>query len=92
MWGNWEVPSFIDWPKSYNENLSTNKRIGFYGLDVSSCREYIKFIMQYLEKNDPKALDVAKKQWNALSLLENMKDNRMLRHPLLFRNYVKKKY
>lgn len=48
--------------------------------------------MQYLEKNDPKALAVAKKQWNALSLLENMKDNRMLRHPLLFRNYVKKKY
>lgn len=61
MWGNWEVASFIDWPKSYNENLSTNKRIGFYGLDVYSCREYIKFIMQYLEKNDPKALAVAKK-------------------------------
>ena len=91
MWGNWEVASFIDWLKSYNENLSTNKRIRFYGLDVYSCRDYIKIIMQYLDKNDPKALAVAKKQWNALSLLENMKDNRMLRHRLLFRNYVKKK-
>lgn len=62
MWANWEVASFIDWLKSYNENLSTNKRIGFYGLDVYGFRESMQFIVQHLEKNDPKALAVAKKQ------------------------------
>ncbi|WP_426091877.1 erythromycin esterase family protein [Flavobacterium sp. DSR3-2] len=41
MWTNWEVASFIDLLKSYNENLSTNKRIGFNGLDVYSFKESI---------------------------------------------------
>ena len=61
MWANWEVAAFIDWLKSYNENLSANKRVGFYGLDVYSFRESMQSILQYLEKNDPKALSVAKK-------------------------------
>ena len=61
MWANWEVAAFIDWLKSYNENLSTNKKVGFYGLDVYSFRESMQSIVQYLEKNDPKALAVAKK-------------------------------
>lgn len=61
MWANWEVAAFIDWLKSYNENLSANKRVGFYGLDVYSFRESMQSIIQYLEKNDPKALAVAKK-------------------------------
>lgn len=61
MWANWEVAAFIDWLKSYNENLSSNKRVGFYGLDVYSFRESMQSILQYLEKNDPEALAVAKK-------------------------------
>lgn len=61
MWANWEVAAFIDWLKNYNENLYSNKRVGFYGLDVYSFRESMQSILQYLEKNDPKALSVAKK-------------------------------
>lgn len=61
MWANWEVAAFIDWLKVFNENLPADKRIGFYGLDVYSFRESMNSIIQYLEKNDPEALKVAKK-------------------------------
>jgi erythromycin esterase len=60
MWANWETAAFIDWLKVYNENISTDKRIGFYGLDVYSFSESMNSIIDYLEKNDPKALATAK--------------------------------
>jgi erythromycin esterase len=60
MWANWETAAFIDWLKAYNEKLSADKRIGFYGLDVYSFSESMSSIIEYLEKNDPKALKIAK--------------------------------
>lgn len=61
MWANWEIAAFIDWLKSFNEDLPVNKKVGFYGLDVYSFRESMHSIIQYLEKNDPAALQSAKK-------------------------------
>ncbi|MCI4443891.1 MAG: erythromycin esterase family protein [Lentimicrobium sp.] len=61
MWANWEIAAFIDWLKSYNDDLPANKKVGFYGLDVYSFRESMHSIIQYLEKNDPAALQSAKK-------------------------------
>lgn len=61
MWGNWETAAFIDWLKKHNENLPSDKRVGFYGLDVYSFRESLDAIIKYLEQNDPKTLAVAKK-------------------------------
>lgn len=72
MWANWEVAAFIDWLKVFNENLPADKRIGFYGLDVYSFRESMNSIIQYLEKNDPEALKVAKK---AMECFEPYGDN-----------------
>lgn len=60
MWANWETAAFIDWLKDHNKNKSADKKIGFYGLDVYSFSESMNSIVQYLEKNDPKALEVAK--------------------------------
>ncbi|PRZ21035.1 erythromycin esterase family protein [Flavobacterium granuli] len=67
MWANWETAAFIDWLKTHNENIAADKRIGFYGLDLYSFRESMNSIIQYLEKNDPKALKIAKE---ALSCYE----------------------
>lgn len=61
MWANWEIAAFIDWLKKYNETLSADARIGFYGLDVYSFNESMQSIIQYLEKNDPEALELATK-------------------------------
>jgi erythromycin esterase len=72
MWANWEIGAFIDWLKVFNETLHADKRIGFYGLDVYSFRESMNSIIQYLEKNDPEALKVAKK---AMECFEPYGDN-----------------
>ena len=61
MWANWEVGAFIDWLKNYNKELSADKRVGFYGLDVYSFQESMQAIIKYLEQHDPEALKVAKK-------------------------------
>lgn len=61
MWANWETAAFIDWMKVYNEAISSDKKIGFYGLDVYSFRESMRAIIDYLEKNDPNAHKIALK-------------------------------
>mgnify|MGYP003608071173 FL=1 len=60
MWANWETAAFIEWLKVFNENLPIDKKIGFYGLDVYSFNESMNPIIQFLEKNDLKALAFAK--------------------------------
>lgn len=61
MWANWETVAFAEWLKSFNKNLPVNKRIGFYGLDMYSLNESLEFIVGYLRKNDPIALQKALK-------------------------------
>lgn len=61
MWSNWEVEEFSNWLKDFNKNLSANKRKGFYGLDVYSLWQSLDAVMDYLKKEDPKALETAKK-------------------------------
>ena len=61
MWANWEIVALIDWLKEYNTHLPANKRVGFYGLDVYSLWESMDALVEYLEKNDPKAAELAKK-------------------------------
>lgn len=60
MWANWETAAFIEWLKEYNKKLTVDKRIGFYGLDVYSFSESMNAIIEYLEKHDHKALEIAK--------------------------------
>ena len=55
MWANWEMIAFIEWLKYYNEQLSLDKRIGFYGLDVYSLWESMHAIVDYL-KNEVRQL------------------------------------
>ncbi len=61
MWANWEVEEWAGWLKEYNSSLAANQRKGFYGLDVYSLWESLDAIMDYLEKEDPEALETAKK-------------------------------
>ncbi len=60
MWANWETAAFIEWLKKHNTKLPLEKKIGFYGLDVYSFNESMNSIINYLEKNDPASLEVAK--------------------------------
>lgn len=59
MWANWEIMAMADWLQQHNRQLPTNKKAGFYGLDVYSLWESMDSILQYLKKADPAALRVA---------------------------------
>ena len=60
MWANWEIAAFADWLKDYNQGLTANSKIGFYGLDVYSLWESMEIIMNYLTKEDPETAELAR--------------------------------
>jgi len=61
MWANWEISSLMDWLKEHNTQLSKEKKVGFYGLDIYSLWESMESIMSYLEVHDPETSVLAKK-------------------------------
>lgn len=58
MWANKEIEDLIDWLYSYNQTR-TEKKVGFYGLDVYSLWESMEAIVDYLKKNNSPALEKA---------------------------------
>jgi erythromycin esterase len=61
MWANWEVAALIGWMKTYNADVESGRKIGFYGLDVYSLWESMDVITGYLERTDPIAAVMAKR-------------------------------
>ncbi len=61
MWSNWEVASLVEWLKEYNSGLPSERKIGFYGLDVYSLWDSMKAMMDYLEDEDPQTARSVKK-------------------------------
>jgi erythromycin esterase-like protein len=61
MWANWEVDALLNWLKAFNTDKAANQRIGFYGLDVYSLWESMEALVNYLNDNDPKSAQLAKK-------------------------------
>jgi erythromycin esterase-like protein len=59
MWANWEIVALAEWLFQYNKPFASNKKVGFYGLDVYSLWESMDSIMRYLKKVDRNALKVA---------------------------------
>ena len=64
MWANWEIVAFSEWMKKFNADISLEKKIGFYGLDVYSLWESMEMIIEYLRKEDPKTAEFAMKAIN----------------------------
>ncbi len=60
MWANWEIAAFAEWLKNHNSSLSSENKIGFYGLDVYSLWESMEIIVAYLEKEDPETAELAR--------------------------------
>ena len=53
MWANEEMIDLIDWLHAYNQT-QTQKKVGFYGLDMYSLWESMESIVDYLKKiNSP---------------------------------------
>jgi erythromycin esterase len=72
MWANWEVAALAEWLREYNQGLSTDKKIGFYGLDVYSLWDSLREMVTYLDKEDPQAAQSVRK---AIQCFEPYEEN-----------------
>ncbi|MCY1144424.1 erythromycin esterase family protein [Actinoplanes sp. Pm04-4] len=65
MWANEEVVDFADWLRSFN--ASSERKIGFHGLDVYSMWESLREILTWLREHDPSRVDAALSAYHCLS-------------------------
>ena len=63
MWANWEISRLITWLKEHNEKLPQKERVGFYGLDVYSLWDSLRAVTEFLKKEAPKSLPIAKRAY-----------------------------
>jgi protein-L-isoaspartate(D-aspartate) O-methyltransferase len=67
MWRNVEVQTFLDWMRSHNEPLALERRAGFYGLDLYNMSGSIAAVLDYLDKVDPEAAQIARERYGCLT-------------------------
>ncbi|HUX87311.1 MAG TPA: erythromycin esterase family protein [Chloroflexota bacterium] len=74
MWGNQDVLSFIDWLRTFNLSATKGDRsCGFYGLDLYSMYSSMEAVLEYLERQDPKAAEYARERFACFEpISENM--------------------
>jgi len=66
MWRNAEVEAFIEWLRGHNEALPPQRRAGFFGLDLYSLNTSIRAVLDYLDRVDPEAAEVARRRYGCL--------------------------
>ena len=66
MWANHSVHTFVRWLKAHNSVRSTDKQVGFYGLDLYSLYSSMEVVLNYLEKIDPESAEVARIRYGCL--------------------------
>lgn len=63
MWANREIERLGEWLRRHNATLPSDKRVGFYGLDVYSLWDSIQAVVDYLDKTDPEAANMARQAY-----------------------------
>ena len=58
MWANHSVHKFVRQLKAHNSVRSSDKQVGFYGLDLYSLYSSMEVVLNYLEKVDPESAEV----------------------------------
>jgi protein-L-isoaspartate(D-aspartate) O-methyltransferase len=67
MWRNREVREFVDWLRARNADLKPGDRVAFHGLDLYSLYNSIRSVLDYLDRVDPKAAEVARRRYGCLT-------------------------
>ena len=67
MWRNNEVRAFVVWLRSHNVNLKPANRVAFHGLDLYSLYDSIRFVLDYLDRVDPRSAEVARQRYGCLT-------------------------
>jgi erythromycin esterase-like protein len=63
MWRNVDVVDFVTWLRSFNDGLSAQQKVGFYGLDLYSMHASMHAVISYLDKIDPQAANEARRRY-----------------------------
>lgn len=66
MWRNQEMHEFVEWLRDHNTGLASDKRVGFYGLDLYSLGSSMEAVIKYLDHIDPKMAKVARQKYGRL--------------------------
>jgi putative phosphoribosyl transferase len=66
MWRNAEFEAFVRWMRTHNLSLPSNRRAAFYGLDLYNMRASMAEVLDYLDKVDAEAADVARRRYACL--------------------------
>jgi protein-L-isoaspartate(D-aspartate) O-methyltransferase len=67
MWRNAEVEAFTAWLKGWNARRTMAQRTGFFGLDLYNLSASIRTVLDYLDKVDPEAAQVARERYGCLA-------------------------
>jgi len=69
MWRNEVVENFVEWLKNHNDKFEdVNEKVRFYGLDLYSLFRSADLVIDYLNKVDPKAADIARQRYGTMNL------------------------
>jgi protein-L-isoaspartate(D-aspartate) O-methyltransferase len=67
MWRNREVREFVDWLRARNADVKPGSQVAFHGLDLYSLYNSIRSVLEYLDRVDPKAAEVARRRYGCLT-------------------------
>jgi erythromycin esterase-like protein len=63
MWRNADVLDFVGWLRAFNEQVASETRVGFYGLDLYSLHASVEAVLSYLGHADPAAAARARERY-----------------------------
>ena len=67
MWRNVEVANFVDWLRAHNATLHPDEHTGFFGVDIYNMNASINAVVEYLDRFDPEAAQVARERYGCLT-------------------------
>jgi protein-L-isoaspartate(D-aspartate) O-methyltransferase len=67
MWRNTDVDDFVHWLRDHNATRDADRQVGFHGLDLYSLNRSIRAVIDYLDRVDPEAADIARERYGCLT-------------------------
>jgi erythromycin esterase-like protein len=67
MWRNAEFDAFLGWLTQHNAGRSPRAQVGIYGLDLYNLAGSMRAVVDYLDKADPEAAQVARERYGCLN-------------------------
>ena len=67
MWRNTDVDDFVRYMRQYNADKLPDGGVSFYGLDLYNMNASMAAVLEYLDRVDPKAAEIARARYACLS-------------------------